>query len=524
MRSLVFHGSKRHRFVDSLPKYDVVLTTYDTLRSDWMSNGPLCNFTWARVILDEAHKIRNCSTKIFHAASALRAQFRWCLTGTPIQNSLDDFGSLLAFIRVPPFTSREQFRFWITSPIMLNQQWDMQTLRKLVSATCLRRTKLHLNTVLNLPKKTEHIEVVDLTPEERYLYDFFMKRSYLLAHSESKTPQEISERQVAHPKKRQKKAAPNTNQLTTGSKSGQNPVVLISILRLICDHGEALLPPIALKAWQYRDPGEITWDFLQTTVEQDMNNVSNGKEAERATELQDAHTLGKASKGGANGGCITQERPVQPTYPRISTGEDHSPTKTRRHNLGQEFSPSSKVSAVLRNVLRTLRKGDSYDSHSAPVKSVIFSSWTGMLDLISSALIPHLSSYNLTCARMDGRCDLQQRHNAIKKFEEDDRCVVFLATVGATGEGINLTVASEVHIVEPLWNPMAEVQAIDRVHRIGQTRDVKVMKYYVKDSIEEKMRSIHQVLPGKENEARYQTDHWESKTEQRWNKMLEFLK
>ncbi|OHE96895.1 hypothetical protein CORC01_07862 [Colletotrichum orchidophilum] len=453
IRSLVFLGPTRHQFIYSLPKLDVVLTTYDTLRSDWMSNGPLYNFTWARVILDEgkkislylffllmnelsAHKIRNCSTKTFLAASALRARSRWCLTGTPIQNSLDDFGSLLAFIRVPPFTSRDQFRFWISSPIMLNQQRDMKQLRKLVAATCLRRTKLRLNTALNLPKKTEHIEVVDMTPEERCIYDFFMKRSYLLAHDESKKVQEISACDDDHPKKRQKKNAYSVNQqLTTRSRSGQNPVVLISILRLICDHGEALLPTIALKAWQNRDPGEITWDFLQTTAEKDSDDVFNVEEAENATELQDAHTLENARKGGADGGSITQERSVLPIHPAISTGEEHSHTKIRRKNVGQKFSPSSKVSAVLRNILHTLPKGDSCDNHIPPVKSVIFSSWIGMLDLIGSALIPHLSSYNLTYARLDGSCDLQQRRNAIIKFVNDDRCVVLLATVGATGEG-----------------------------------------------------------------------------------------
>ncbi|KAK1622708.1 SNF2 family N-terminal domain-containing protein [Colletotrichum phormii] len=486
IRSLVFLGPTRHQFIDSLPKLDVVLTTYDTLRSDWMSNGPLYNFTWARVILDEAHKIRNCSTKTFLAASALRARSRWCLTGTPIQNSLDDFGSLLAFIRVPPFTSRDQFRFWISSPIMLNQQRDMKQLRKLVAATCLRRTKLRLNTALNLPKKTEHIEVVDMTSEERCIYDFFMKRSYLLAHDESKTVQEISACDDEHPKKRQKKTAYSVNQqLTTRSRSGQNPVVLISILRLICDHGEALLPTVALEAWQNREPGKITWDFLQTTAEKDSDDVFNVEEAENATELQDAHTLENARKSGADGGSITQERSVLPIHPAIWTGEEHSHTKIRRKNVGQKFSPSSKVSAVLRNILHTLPKGDSCDNHSPPVKSVIFSSWIGMLDLIGSALIPHLYSYNLTYARLDGSCDLQQRRNAIIKFRNDDRCVVLLATVGAAGEGINLTVASEVHIVEPLWNPMAEVQAIDRVHRMGQTREVKVMKYCVKHSIEE---------------------------------------
>ena len=137
-----------------------------------------------------------------------------------------------------------------------------------------------------------------------------------------------------------------------------------------------------------------------------------------------------------------------------------------------------------------------------------------MLDLISQGLGQQLMPLGLTSARIDGQSSLQQRRNTLERFNSDKGCVVILATIGAVGEGyvlilvhcpllspsstsgikakifvqhvrIDLSVASEVHIVEPHWNPMAEAQAVDRVHRIGQTRDVRITRYCVKGSIEE---------------------------------------
>ncbi len=133
-----------------------------------------------------------------------------------------------------------------------------------------------------------------------------------------------------------------------------------------------------------------------------------------------------------------------------------------------------------------------------------------MLDLISQALRPDLDTRGLSVVRIDGSCTLQQRRDALDKFNLDDKCVVMLATIGAVGEGyvcpikhfhlrgallltkttnlaasVDLSIASEVHIVEPHWNPMVEAQAVDRVHRIGQKKSVKITRYLVKASVEE---------------------------------------
>jgi len=123
-----------------------------------------------------------------------------------------------------------------------------------------------------------------------------------------------------------------------------------------------------------------------------------------------------------------------------------------------------------------------------------------MLDFVQKAL----QHDNIGFQRIDGQTTLPARTDALKKFRTEPNCRVMLASIGCAGEGhdfpltisslksltniklpsINLTCASYVHIMEPQWNPMAEAQAVDRVHRIGQDRDVVITRYLIKDSIE----------------------------------------
>ena len=107
-----------------------------------------------------------------------------------------------------------------------------------------------------------------------------------------------------------------------------------------------------------------------------------------------------------------------------------------------------------------------------------------MLDLVANAL----SAEDITFCRIDGQSSLTRRREALALFALTDANAktprIMLATIGAAGEGIDLTAANTVHLVEPHWNPMAESQAVDRIHHIGQLRDVTVIRYIVKNSVE----------------------------------------
>jgi SWI/SNF-related matrix-associated actin-dependent regulator of chromatin subfamily A3 len=84
---LIYHGAGRQAAADSLPTYDVVITSYGTMTSETGKAG-LSNVDWRRVVLDEGHTIRNAKTRVAVAACALKAQSRWVLTGTPMYVSL----------------------------------------------------------------------------------------------------------------------------------------------------------------------------------------------------------------------------------------------------------------------------------------------------------------------------------------------------------------------------------------------------------------------------------------------------
>lgn len=118
---LSFHlnyGKDKVKKWKSLMKYDIVLTTYGLISSAYKKNAKeLEAIEWYRIILDEAHVIKNQKAQVTQAISSLKAVNRWCLTGTPIQNHLDDMYSLLHFLQVKDFSDRSWWNSNIASLI-----------------------------------------------------------------------------------------------------------------------------------------------------------------------------------------------------------------------------------------------------------------------------------------------------------------------------------------------------------------------------------------------------------------------
>ncbi|KAI7026705.1 hypothetical protein KC355_g578, partial [Hortaea werneckii] len=98
LKTYTYHGSSRTDDLEELSEYNVVLTTYNTAASEFTAKDkPLALINWFRIVLDEAHQIRNQTTQVSKACCALSAQRRWAVTGTPVQNGLGDLGSLIKF-------------------------------------------------------------------------------------------------------------------------------------------------------------------------------------------------------------------------------------------------------------------------------------------------------------------------------------------------------------------------------------------------------------------------------------------
>jgi len=119
-------------------------------------------------------------------------------------------------------------------------------------------------------------------------------------------------------------------------------------------------------------------------------------------------------------------------------------------------------------------------------KVLIFSQFVKQLTIYRE----YFNTQNIPYAYLDGTT--QNRGDIVKHFQEDEKTRVFLISIKAGGVGLNLTEADYVFILDPWWNPAVEQQAIDRTHRIGQTKNVFIYKFITKDSVEEKILALQQ--------------------------------
>lgn len=185
---LVYHGSNRVRTAKQVCEHDVVITTYETLSADCRDsttapstskspahkkraeNGPLFGVDWHRVVFDEAHVLRNMRSSKYKACRSLSVKCVWCLTGTPIANSVSDIEALIQLIRLEPFTATPTlFNSVIAKPVKIGQSTAIAQLRTLVKRVSLRRSKKDLKE-LQLAEKVEINVSVKFSEKELKAY------------------------------------------------------------------------------------------------------------------------------------------------------------------------------------------------------------------------------------------------------------------------------------------------------------------------------------------------------------------
>jgi SNF2 family DNA or RNA helicase len=183
---LVYHGGSRTKDPSELAKYDVVVTTYTIVTNEVpkhnadddadqknggetsagnkrkqpsnaqskgkkkkklraseidLDSGPLARVRWFRVVLDEAQTIKNFRTQVAKACCGLRAKRRWCLSGTPIQNAIDELYSYFCFLKYDPYSTYSSFCTMIKHPIARNAVHGYKKLQTVLKLVLLRRTK-----------------------------------------------------------------------------------------------------------------------------------------------------------------------------------------------------------------------------------------------------------------------------------------------------------------------------------------------------------------------------------------------
>lgn len=193
LRILKHHGPNRTKNAKDFYDYDIVVTTYQVVASDMAEKdntaiGPLFEIDWYRIVLDEAQQIKNRQTKSSLSCTALKATKRWCLTGTPIQNNIDELYSLFRFLNVQPLCDYPTFKRNISIPIQNGDtQIAMERLKAVLMAIMLRRTKQFVKNgkeeqkqqdiSLELPVKHRNDVLLTFHAHERTLYDLLLKRT-----------------------------------------------------------------------------------------------------------------------------------------------------------------------------------------------------------------------------------------------------------------------------------------------------------------------------------------------------------
>ncbi|KAI0070755.1 hypothetical protein K474DRAFT_702536 [Panus rudis PR-1116 ss-1] len=217
---LIYHGSSKPKRMEDLRKYDVVLTTFQTLALEWewpleeieerekkkrkkkMKGGndfivddsdedkkprkrkkwpgPLFQMEWYRVCLDEAQNIRNRKTRASRAVSEIDAKYRWCLTGTPIINSLTDAYGLLRFLCVRPWYDWQEFYKHIGRDEKKDPRPSTIRLQAIFATMLLRRKKdsmLDGKRLIELPPKEVNLRKLQFSEEERDIYNALERQS-----------------------------------------------------------------------------------------------------------------------------------------------------------------------------------------------------------------------------------------------------------------------------------------------------------------------------------------------------------
>ncbi|KAL7764855.1 hypothetical protein ACKLNR_006000 [Fusarium oxysporum f. sp. zingiberi] len=446
-KTVTFHGDARPKKRELLLGHDLVFTTYHTLEKDNRGKGILNSIKWSRIVLDEAHQIRNSSIKLHKAAAALESDTRWCLTGTPIQNSFDDLRSLLKFLRFEPFCQSNVFEQHIVNPFREdspNGNDESRNLKIMLKFCCLRRTQAKLD----LP--ASNIERIDVTPTETEKSMFTSILDQCREDFDKMAGKEGS------------------------SKKSNILFSAIMKLRRVCNHGAI---PISACSSERTN---------QLIIPKTKGKVSRSPSAEPVCEFCDERTGNADLLGGLDSCPMCGRLQFEMNDEASSLAPSPSPTPsmmdldtpdppTRQIPTQSSYymkQQSSKMSAVINNI-----KSSCLDASS---KSVVFSSWRDTLDILATML----GAEGIAFVQVDGRNPLVGRTELLSKFCQDPVIRVLLISINTGAVGLTLTQANMVHIVEPQWNPAIEEQAIARVVRMGQTSPVTIFKYITAGSIE----------------------------------------
>ncbi|KDN45277.1 hypothetical protein K437DRAFT_224319 [Tilletiaria anomala UBC 951] len=503
MKVLIWHGQNKMNSVKELKKYDVVLTSYQTLErafskqvKGWRRKGEIIKedsalhtIHWHRIVLDEAHNIKERATNVAKASFELEGDYRWCLSGTPLQNRVGELYSMIRFLGGDPFayyyclkceckslhwnfpdrrsceacghTPMHHTCFWNNEILKPIQRGGMEVgegkdafgrLRILLERLMLRRTKLERADDMGLPPRTVEVRRDMFNEEEEDLYESLYK--------------DIT-----------RKFSTYLDQGTV-LNNYSNIFTLLTRMRLMSNH-----PDLVLRS----NTG------LQQNLLSDEAGVEN-RVCKICTDVAEDPIMSKCKHVfcrecmrqyletdlGAGAGC--HDCPYCHATLSIDLEQEaiDAPAglcSARQGIVGRlnmdKWRSSTKIEALVEE-LTSLRSEDK------TIKSLVFSQFVNFLDLIAF----RLQRAGFSICRLEGNMSPEARDKTIKHFMNNPHVTVFLVSLKAGGVALNLTEASRVFLMDPWWNPSVEVQAMDRIHRLGQHRPIIVKRMIIENSIE----------------------------------------
>ncbi|BDA51349.1 probable ATP-dependent helicase rhp16 [Coccomyxa sp. Obi] len=471
---------------------------------------------WRRVVLDEAHSIkdRRCSTA--RAVFALNSKYKWALSGTPLQNRVGELYSLIRFLRIFPYafyfcgagtakSSKEapctckcidypfssnhrkcnhcghsplhHYCWWnkhVANPI---KKWGyvgkgrkaMLLLKhQILPKILLRRTKVQCADVLALPPRTVVMRKDAFDEREADFYEA------LYTQSQAQFGAYV--------------------QAGTVVNNYAHIFDLLIRLRQAVDHPYLVVHSASGAAAAQAASAKAAAAKSAADDDGDLNGGMCGvchDPLEQPVVAACGHAFCRVCLAeyldGCTGvaGCPSCQRPLSvdltaasPAPARVAGARKAS--ILNRLALG-EFQSSTKIEALREELHRTLQRDPS-------AKALVFSQFTSMLDLIFF----RLQQVGIRCVRLEGSMTMDARNRMIDAFSNDPAVTVFLMSLKAGGVALNLTAASHVMLMDPWWNPAVEQQAQDRIHRLGQFKPIAVHRFIIAGTIEERILKLQE--------------------------------
>lgn len=423
--------------------WEVLITTYNLAQGDDKDRKFFRKMEWDTIVFDEGHVLKNFQSQRYQALLKFEAKWRLLLTGTPLQNNLQELVSLMNFI-LPGMLSekletlRAIFKTKGDAKVTLLSQERISRAKKMMTPFVLRRRKDQV--LKDLPLKTERIEWCDMTDIQRSIYHDALQRSRkTILDADGATPdasgtttpvtngKAVKKKTKANPRAKDKYLENSSNVLMDLRKAASHPMLF---RKLFDDQALNSIAKQLLKEPEFKKRGAV-FEY----VKEDMEVMTDA-------ELQ-FFCQGYKS--------------------------------TRKFLQDQNcYLNAGKISVLLR-LLDDYRKAER--------KILIFSQFTQILDILQAILKLKEIKYLI----LTGSTAVDVRQTLVDEFTEDASIPVFLLSTKAGGMGINLTAASVVVMFDQDFNPHNDRQAQDRAYRIGQKRDVDVVKLISRGTIEEDM-------------------------------------